>query len=232
MLRILITGANSGIGLALTRQYLQRGERVFATCRQPAEASALAELGVVYPDQLSVLPLDVIDNTTIDAAAEAVSTQVDGLDLLINNAGFFPKDENIDNFDAETMLNTFHVNAVGPIMVVQRFLGLLRAGRDSKVVNVSSQLGSLSRTTGKGYYSYNSSKAALNMLTRVLSYDLRADGIVVVTTHPGWVQTRMGGEGATITPDQSASGLITLADRITMDDSNKFYTWEGHEHSW
>ena len=232
MLRILITGANSGIGLAMTQQYLQRGERVFATCRQPAEASALAELGIAYPDHLSVLPLDVTDNATIDAAAETVSAQVDGLDLLINNAGFFPKDENINNLDAQTMLNTFHINAVGPIMVVQRFLGLLRAGNDAKVVNVSSQLGSLNRTTGKGYYSYNSSKAALNMLTRILAHDLRAEGIVVVTVHPGWVQTRMGGKGATITPEESASGLIAIADRITMDDSNKFYTWEGNEHSW
>ncbi len=232
MLRILITGANIGIGLALTQHYLQRGERVFATCRQPAEASALAELGAAYPDQLSVLPLDVTDNATIDAAAEAVSAQITGLDLLINNAGFFPKGETIDNLDAGTMLNTFHVNAVGPIMVVQRFLCLLRGGDDAKVVNVSSQLGSLNRTTGKGHYSYNSSKAALNMLTRILAHDLRADGIVVVTTHPGWVQTRMGGEGAAITPDQSAAGLIALADRLTMDDTNKFYTWEGSEHSW
>jgi len=232
MLRILITGANSGIGLALTQQYLQRGERVFATCRQPAEASTLAEFDTAYPDQLSVLPLDVTDNATIDAAAEMVSAQVDGLDMLINNAGFFPKDENIDNLDAQTMLNTFHINAVGPIIVVHRFLGLLRAGNDAKVVNVSSQLGSLNRTTGKGYYSYNSSKAALNMLTRILAHDLRAEGIVVVTVHPGWVQTRMGGKGATITPEESASGLIAIADRITMDDSNKFYTWEGNEHSW
>lgn len=232
MLRILITGANRGIGLALTQQYLQRGERVFATCRQPAEAAALAELAAAYPDRLSALPLDVTDDATIDSAAEAVATQVDGLDLLINNAGFFPKGETIGSLDAATMLHTFHVNAVGPIMVVQRFLGLLRAGRAAKVVNISSQLGSLNRNTGKGYYSYNSSKAALNMLTRVLAHDLRADGIVVVTTHPGWVQTRMGGKGAAITPTESARGLIALTDRLTMADTNKFYTWEGREHPW
>jgi len=232
MLRILITGANSGIGLAMTQQYLQRGERVFATCRQPAQATDLAELATAYPDQFSVLPLDVTDNATIDAAAEIVSTQVDGLDLLINNAGFFPKGETIGKLDASTMLSTFHVNAVGPIMVVQRFLSLLQAGHDTKVVNVSSQLGSLNRNTGKGYYSYNSSKAALNMLTRILAHGLRADGIVVVTTHPGWVQTRMGGKGAAITPAESADGLIALADRITIPDTNKFYTWEGIEHSW
>jgi len=231
MPRILITGANRGIGLALTQQYLQRDEQVFATCRQPAEASDLAALDAAYPDQLSVLPLDVTDNATIDAAAEIVSGQVEGLDLLINNAGFFPKGESIENLDAETMLYTFHINTVGPIMVIQRFLDLLRAGDDAKVVNVSSQLGSLSRNTGKGYYSYNSSKAALNMLTRVLTYDLRADGITVVTTHPGWVQTDMGGKGAAITPAESAAGLVALADRITMDDTNKFYTWEGREHS-
>ncbi len=97
-----------------------------------------------------MLPLDVTDTTTIDAAAEAVSTQVDGLDLLINNAGFFPKGEKIGNLDAETMLYTFHINAVGPIMVVQRFLNLLRAGQDAKVVNISSQLGSLQRKQGRG----------------------------------------------------------------------------------
>ncbi len=70
------------------------------------------------------------------------------------------------------------------------------------------------------------------MLTRVLAHDLRADGITVVTTHPGWVQTDMGGKKAAITPAESATGLIALADRITMDDTNKFYTWEGSEHLW
>jgi len=232
MLRILITGANRGIGLALTQQYLQRGERVFATCRQPAEASALAELAAAYPDQLSALPLDVTDAAAIDAAAEAVTTQVDGLDLLINNAGFFPKGEKLGKLDAETMLYTFHVNAVAPILVVQRFLGLLRAGNDAKVVNISSQLGSLNRTTDGGRYSYNSSKAALNMLTRVLAHDLRADGIAVVAVHPGWVQTEMGGMNATLRSQESARGLIALAYRLTIADTNKFYTWEGREHPW
>jgi NAD(P)-dependent dehydrogenase (short-subunit alcohol dehydrogenase family) len=232
MLRVLVTGANRGLGLEFTRQYLAEGARVFAGCRDPERAVALGELSAARPGRLAVLALDVTDEGTIDAAVAAVRAAVDGLDVLINNAGVFPRGERPGNLDAGTMLRTLHVNAVGPMMVAQRCLGLLKARDAPKIVNVSSQLGSLASKGSGGSYSYCSSKAALNMLTRALAFDLRDAGVVVVTVHPGWVQTDMGGGGARLTPTESVRGLRDLIARLTAADTGKFYTWQGREHPW
>jgi NAD(P)-dependent dehydrogenase (short-subunit alcohol dehydrogenase family) len=130
------------------------------------------------------------------------------------------------------MLEVFRVNAVGPMIVSQVFLDLLREGRNPKIVNMTSQMGSLETKQEGGYYSYSSSKAALNMITRLLSFDVQPDGVIVAALHPGWVRTDMGGEHATLTPQESVRGLLEVINRLTADDSGKFYTWEGREHPW
>jgi NAD(P)-dependent dehydrogenase (short-subunit alcohol dehydrogenase family) len=232
MKRVLITGSNRGLGLALTRESLARGDRVFATCRHPDQADDLQALTADYPDQLTILRLDVTDEQTIDASAREVQSQEDGLDLLINNAGINPSGERPGSLDTDTMLHTFHVNAVGPMIVAQRHLDLLRAGGDSKVVNISSTLGSLTRKSSGGGYSYCGSKAALNMLTRTLAFDLRSDGITVAAIHPGWVRTDMGGSAAPLAPAESARGVLEVAYGLTPADTGKFYTYQGREAPW
>lgn len=232
MKRVLITGSNRGLGLAFTKESLSRGDRVFATCRCPDEADDLHALRARYPDQLTLLRLDVTDEETIDGSAKEVQSQEGGLDLLINNAGVNPSGERPGRLDAETMLHTFHVNAVGPMMVAQRFLDLLRAGDDPKIVNVSSTLGSLTQKSSGGGYSYSSSKAALNMLTRTLAFDLRSDDVIVVAVHPGWVRTDMGGGAAPLDPDESTRGVLQVVDDLTLSDSGKFYTYRGREAPW
>lgn len=234
MRRVLITGANRGLGFEFVRQCLARGDRVFAGCRNPAKATALQALSADHPGQLTIPPLDVTDEETIAACVEAIRSQVDGLDLLINNAGIYPRGETPTTLNADTMLRAFHVNAVGPMIVAKHCLDLLRAGDHPRIVNISSKMGSLwwKEREGGGDYSYCSSKAALNMLTRTLAFDLRSDGIIVVALNPGWVQTDMGGSNADLTPAESVCGMLEVIERLTESDSSKFFTWEGKEHPW
>jgi NAD(P)-dependent dehydrogenase (short-subunit alcohol dehydrogenase family) len=122
MKQILITGANRGIGLELTRQLLARGERVLATCRQPVQAAALQDLRNQFGDRLLILPLDVSDDISVRAAKTAVNNVVDRLDMLINNAGILVGGEALSNFDPANMQRSFNVNAVGVMRVVMQFV--------------------------------------------------------------------------------------------------------------
>jgi NAD(P)-dependent dehydrogenase (short-subunit alcohol dehydrogenase family) len=232
--RVMVTGGNRGMGLEFVRQCLVRGDRVFAGCRNPGNAVDLQALSVAHPGRLAILTLDVTDEATIDASVETVRSQVDGLDLLINNAGAYPRGETPATLNATTMLQAFHLNSVAPMIVAQRCLDLLRAGNHPKIVNISSKMGSLwwKEREGGGDYSYCSSKAALNMLTRTLALDLRSEGIIVVALHPGWVQTDMGGNAADLTPAESVGGMLKVIERLTEADTSKFFTWEGREHHW
>ena len=231
MKTLFLTGANRGIGLAIVAEALNRDYHVFAGCRQPETATKLQSLHTSHPQRLTLIPIDVTDDASIQAAATAVAEQVQAVDVLINNAGVFPRGERIGNLDARTMLHAFHVNSVGPMMVVQQFLPLLRASRETKILNITSKLGSITQPTGS-YYSYNSSKAALNMLTRILASELRPAGILAVVVHPGWVQTDMGGSAAPLRPHQSARGILNLAESLTLDDAGEFFTWDGRKHPW
>jgi NAD(P)-dependent dehydrogenase (short-subunit alcohol dehydrogenase family) len=233
MKQVLITGANRGVGLELTRQLLAQGDRVIATCRQPAEAQTLQEWADQFGDQLLVLALDVTDDTSVQEARRETGSVVDRLDMLINNAGILIKDETVSNFDSEVMQRTLDVNAVGVMRVATQFVDLLRQGREAKLINISSQLGSLQKMRrGWGQYSYNSSKAALNMVTRMLAFDLEEDGIAVLAVHPGWVQTDMGGAHAAVTAQDSAAGILRLADNLTLANTGEFRSYSGEEHMW
>lgn len=234
MRRVMVTGGNRGLGLEFVRQCLARGDLVFAGCRRPENAVDLQALSSTHPGQLIVLNLDVTDDAAIDASVEAIRSHVDGLDFLINNAGAYPRGEAPTTINVTTMLQTFHLNSVAPMIVAQRCLDLLRAGNHPKIVNVSSKMGSLrwKEREGGGDYSYCSSKAALNMLTRTLAFDLRSEGIIVVVMNPGWVQTDMGGSAADLTPVESVHGMLNVIERLTEADTSKFFTWEGREHPW
>jgi NAD(P)-dependent dehydrogenase (short-subunit alcohol dehydrogenase family) len=230
--RVLITGANRGLGLAFAKESLARGHRVFATCRHPEEADDLQALAAEHPDRLTILRLDVTDEETVSESARIVQRQEGALDLLINNAGVSPSGERLGNLDAETMLQTFHVNSVGPMLVAQEHLDLLQAGEAAKILNVSSTLGSLTRKSSGGRYSYCSSKAALNMLTRALAFDVASHDITVVAIHPGWVRTDMGGSGAPLAPTASVRGVLHVADNLNQADTGSFFAYEGRELPW
>jgi NAD(P)-dependent dehydrogenase (short-subunit alcohol dehydrogenase family) len=232
MKRVLITGANRGLGLELVRQCLARGDRVFAGCRQPAQANDLQSLARTYPAQLTVLTLDVTERESLEASREIVREQVQGLEVLLNNAAVHLGDETITNVSAKALLRTFQVNAVGPVLVAQCYLDLLKAGDAPQLVNISSEAGSISRMTSHRGYAYYASKAALNMFTRALAFDRNLSGIIVVSLHPGWVRTDMGGPNAHLSPEESARGILQVSDGLGNEDNARFYTFAGEEYPW
>ena len=241
MQRILITGANRGIGLELAREYAQQSDTlVFATCRQPESADELQALAQQHPDQVKILALDVTDRAAVDAALNQIASQVDGLELLYNNAGIypdgvFPEASHSSTFgylDAEAMLDVFKVNTVAPVIVTQAAAVLLRNGQNARVINLSSDAGSLALHGDGGNYSYPASKAALNMLTRCLAGDFRKDGVIVISLHPGWIRTDMGGERATLALDEAVPSILRVIDGLTLADSGEFFNWDGKHVAW
>lgn len=232
MNRILITGANRGLGLEMTRQYLKRGEHVFAGCRTLESIEDLKQLAGQFPGQLHILQLDVTDPKSIDEAGRAIEREVNGLEILINNAAISTAHETIKEFQAEEALKFINTNSIGPLLVAQRVLELLKNGRHARIVNISSEAGSISTMSKhRGYY-YFASKAALNMVTRSLAWDAETVGLIVIAIHPGWIRTDMGGPNADISPQESAAGVIQVADSSTMDENGQFFTWSGENHPW
>ncbi len=199
MKRILITGANRGLGLELAKQYQAAGWEVIATCRQPDQARDLHVLG------LTPLALDIADDTSIAALTHEV--QATPLDVVFNNAGMFgPRGLPFGELAAETWLEILRVNTVAPMLVTQALLENVATSQDKLIVFMSSNLGSIASNSG-GEYIYRSSKAALNMSAATLAKDLAPRGIRVVSISPGWVRTDMGGSGAPLSVQDSVQGL-------------------------
>lgn len=232
MRKILVTGANRGIGIEFVRQYLARGDNVFACCRNPDSASDLNRLKEDCPNRLNIFRLDLEKTDLFVKAKKEISKFTDSLDILINNAAIYIKNEELHTLDESEMLTAFRINSIGPVFLARSFLDLLEKGREPKIVNISSQMGSLQNRTTGGDYSYCSSKAALNMLTRSMAYDVRYRGIIAAVVHPGWVKTDMGGANAMIDASESVYDMIKLIDRLELKDTSKFFTRDGRIHPW
>jgi len=223
---LLVTGANRGIGLEMTRTLLDRGHRVVAACRRPDDADGLAALA---GERLEVVALDVGD----DASIAALAATLDGrtVDALINNAGRMKREPGVDGIDRADWLRTFAVNAMAPLRVATALKpNLLRAARP-RVLTVSSQMGSLERAA-TGDIAYRSSKAAVNMAMRCLADEWSADGITVCTVHPGWVRSDMGGAGADLSTAESAADLVALVERLVPADTGRFLNHDGVPIPW
>ena len=229
---VLITGASRGIGLEFTTQFLDRQYQVFASCRNPEGAPMLLGLQEQAGDNLVVLPLDLTKGDTITKAAATVGGFTTSLDLLINNAGIAGGQEELEAVTGEDMVSTYRANAVGPFLVAQAFLPLLRSGNNPRIISITSRMGSIADNGGGGWYAYRASKAALNMVNANLAIDLRPDKIGAVVLHPGWVQTDMGGSGATLKVSESVAGMVGVIEGLTLEDSGKFLDWSGSEILW
>jgi NAD(P)-dependent dehydrogenase (short-subunit alcohol dehydrogenase family) len=221
---VLVTGANRGIGLEYARQFHAKGYRVIGTARDPAEAADLAKVS----DRVEAL--DVTDAASVAALAQRLKGVP--IDILVNNAGMFDRrDTAVEKVDFEIMEQTFAVNTLGPLRMVQALLPNLRAGQRKVIVNMSSQLGSIGNSTGE-WYAYRASKAALNQINRSLSLELGKEGFRSVVLHPGWVRTDMGGEQATYTPEESVSGLVAVIEGLGPDDNGRFLDFRGQPIPW
>ena len=219
MKKILITGANRGIGLELCRQLADRGDEVIAVCRMASK-------------QLNDLDLRVIEgvNVSDDESVRGLQNQtgLEGLDWLINNAGILSV-ESLESLDFEAMEQQFRVNALGPLRVSKALLPKLGPG--SKIGIITSRMGSVEDNTSGGYYGYRMSKAAVNMAGMSLARDLNERSIAVALLHPGMVATEMTG-GRGIPAEQSANGLIKRMDALGMTDTGSFWHAEGERLPW
>lgn len=226
MKTVLITGTSRGIGKALAEEFLHQGWRVFATMRNPEKA----ELPAPPKDlssMLEVLRLDVTSEDSVAAAVEAVRTAAGGLQILINNAAVFPEEgtECLADMKLEWFRQAFETNVVAVARMIRQFRPLLARG--SQIANVSSGAGSLTSKDDFDYYAYSVSKAALNMLTRMVAAEFAPNGIAVAAISPGWVLTEMGGPNAPLSPAESARSLFRTITHLDMDQSGSFMGRDG-----
>jgi len=210
------------------------GARVVATARRPEESEGLKSLAKAAPaGRLTVLPMDVSDDASVDAAARAVAPDLGALDELVNNAGTYgPRGDHALAAAPDEVRRILEVNTVGPYRVTRMFLPLLRKGSAARVVFITSKMGSIGDAPGGAAYAYRMSKSALNMLGANLAADLRGDGIVCLLLHPGWVKTRMGGDRAPVTIPDSVTGMRSLAARVTLAESGRFFDYSGAPVPW
>ena len=221
MKTFLVTGSNRGIGLEYCRQLQARGEQVIAVCRQPSPE--LEALGVRLESG--------VDITAGESIANLVA-RLDGrpIDGLIHNAGLL-ESTSLERLDLDSMRRQFEVNALGPLRLTQALLGQLQAG--SKLILMTSRMGSIDDNSSGGSYGYRMSKVALNMAGRSLAIDLRPRGIAVAILHPGLVRTRMvnfNSQG--ISPEEAVCGLLQRIDALTLESSGTFWHANGEVLPW
>ena len=189
---VFITGANRGIGLEFTKQYLERGWTVIATARKPEKAEDLKQLEIQYPDYLSIEQLDVTDHERIDALAKELEGQP--IDLLLNNAGIsgYIPDQIFGRLDYDSFEQVLAVNTVAPLKMAEAFYPHIKSSNLKKIVSVSSSEGSIGGAyddeSGRMYF-YRSSKSALNMVMVNLAFQLKSRGIAVGLVNPGPTDT-------------------------------------------
>ena len=215
----LITGTNKGIGLQLCTQLNARGDDVIAICRTPSPE--LSELGVRIIDGIDVSNAESIDRLKSELAGQQ-------LDVLINNAGILKRDL-FGSLDYEEMVEQFRINTLGPLRVTEELADNLKDG--SKVVIITSRVGSIADNGSGGNYGYRASKTAVNQIGTNLKHELMPRGIAVALLHPGLVATELtGGQG--ISPAESARGLIERIDALDIENSGGFWHAEGYDLPW
>ncbi len=233
----LITGTSRGLGLEFTRQYAADGWRVFAACRDPAGANALRDIEAGAEGRVRVLALDVTDHGRIESLARELAGEP--IDLLLNNAGVMePHDITFGNMDYEMWAGIFEINLLAPTHLAEAFLEHVAGSGRRLIVTLSSGLGSVAlnqageRLAPGNLYMYRTSKAAVNMVMRGLSFELKDRGVTAVVVSPGHVRTDMGGPKARLGPEESIAALRQLIDGLSIADSGKFFFYDGEEHPW
>lgn len=221
MATYLVTGANRGIGYEFCRQLQARGETVIAVCRTDSEP--LQALGVQVEDGI-----DITDAASVASLSDRLGNRA--IDVLINNAGILER-VTLEDLDFERIRQQFEVNALGALRVTHMLLPRLKSG--SKVVLMTSRMGSIADNTSGGSYGYRMSKVALSMAGKSLAHDLKPRGIAVAILHPGLVQTRMTNfTSGGITAETSVKGLLARIEQLTLDNSGTFWHSNGEVLPW
>lgn len=227
---ILITGANRGIGLELTRCFAQEGWRVFACCRALEPTDELHALAAKYKT-ISIHQLDVSSQEQIADLAGALKTET--IDILFNNAGIFgPDKQGFGQTDKDGWLEAFHINCIAPMLVSEAFVEMVARSQLRIIATMGSVMGSIAENTSGNHYAYRTSKAAAHMVMKGLSIDLADRGIISIALHPGWVRTRMGGTEAPLGADVSARGLKKVLLDLSIEDSGCLIDSLGDKRVW
>jgi len=227
--RIVITGANRGVGLGLVQRLAPVADRVFATCRDPEAAEELMALAGKATNVI-VLPLDVAEAESLAQAAAAVEGPVD---LLVCNAGVnngYSGLSGAENALTAKAMDDFssllRTNIAGPLFTVQAFKSHLMESTAGRVAIISSQMGSQQHEAGNAY-AYRASKAGVNNIMVTLSNELAVNDIAVAAYHPGWVRTDMGGPRAHLSVEESAESLSRQFHELNMSRTGRFLNYDG-----
>lgn len=224
---VLITGANRGLGLEFIKQYAMDDYKVIACTRKINKKDTLHQLQDSFKN-ISIYALDVANFSSIDQIAKTLKSPVD---ILINNAGVYP-DSSIEHIDYEAWLDALKINTLAAFKMTKSFLPHLKKGTLKKIVSLTSKMGSIDDNSGGSEYLYRSSKTALNMVMKSLSIDLKAYGLAVITLHPGWVRTDMGGPNGLIDADESVAGMKCQIDKLCIKNTGQFIAYDGKKISW
>lgn len=231
MKRILITGANRGLGLEFVRQYAAQGHQLLAACRQPQQATALQALAQQHAN-IQIEALDVQDLAQIDVFASRLNGLA--IDVLINNAGVYgdEPEHGFGNLDYARWQQTLLTNTIAPVKLSEALLPQLMAGQDKLIVAVSSLMGSIADNGSGGSLLYRSSKAGLNAVMHSLAIDLQVRGVGVLILHPGWVRTDMGGPNGLIDVEESVRGMCQCIDGFDPGQTGSFVKYDGTSLPW
>ncbi|MRH42674.1 SDR family NAD(P)-dependent oxidoreductase [Aquibacillus halophilus] len=230
-MNILITGANRGLGLSLVKHGIENGHHVYAGTRtiDGNTIGDLKKLQQEYQEQLKIVQIDVTDEDTVKDALQQIKQTTKHLDVIINNAGILnERDKSIEELDLDECMKALDINTLGPVRVTKHFLSLLEQGEKQSIINISSEAGSLTNAYS-GDYPYGLSKVALNMLTEKLHATLKDKAIQVLSVHPGWMNTDMGGSNAPTDPTTTADGIYQMIERkVKIKSDYLFVDYNGN----
>ena len=236
---VLITGSNSGIGLEFAKQYAAKGWDVVTTHRRDTAPESLSTLKNAYPDQVRIETMDVTNFDQIDSLAAKLEGTA--IDLLISNAGITgdfrnPAPQSFGTLDYEQWENFMRINALGGLKIAEAFTGHVKASEDKTIVSISSLAGTFGfkGPTMPGGYWYRASKATLNMYIKIIASDLKKDGVIVASLSPGQVKVEKMGNVSfpgLIEPDVSISGMISVIEGLTIEDTGTMFSHDGSRHA-
>ncbi|MES2684065.1 MAG: SDR family oxidoreductase [Pseudomonadota bacterium] len=249
-LNALVTGASQGLGLAFVQALLAlpHCNLVYAACRTPNTATALAGLASVHPKRLRVLALDVTREADFVTAADTVRRETDRLHLVLNVAGLLhdaashlKPERRLEDFNAAALMASIAVNTLGPALAAKHFIKLLTHEQRAVFASLSARVGSIGDNRIGGWYSYRAAKAAQNQFTRTFAIEAarRAPNLIVAALHPGTVATELSkpfsanvAEGKLFSTAQSVAYLLAVIDGLSAADSGSFRAWDGSHIPW
>ena len=230
MTNVLITGANRGLGLGFVKSFLAKNVNVICTTRNIPGSKELLECKKKHPKNLEILELDLLGENSENALSDLLSDKP--IDIFINNAGVGNSNQRFGVVSSKPWVEVLKVNLIAPLTVTQSIIENIKKGSDKKIYFLSSQLGSIEDNTSGGMYIYRSSKTALNQVVKSLSVDLKPMGITVISLHPGWVKTDMGGPNAPVSIDESIKGMMKVIDATDIRNTGTFLNFDGQGLPW